>query len=135
MRFTSQRFYNFYDVEMLRTLIDATPASDAGIQSFMLGRIIDELMHKSLAIPLQLRRTAVCRRHLRKVGIHAGIPAAVTYDLVIVRLEFADVETLAGRTHERTRAAGKAGFGKFLPFGAVENIHRFRIFEVRKIEV
>ena len=122
MRFTSQRFYNFYDVEMLRTLIDATPASDAGIQSFMLGRIIDELMHKSLAIPLQLRRTAVCRRHLRKVGIHAGIPAAVTYDLVIVRLEFADVETLAGRAYEGTSSATETGFGKTFPFGSIEKL-------------
>ena len=121
MRFTSQRFYNFYDVEMLRTLIDATPASDAGIQSFMLGRIIDELMHKSLAIPLQLRRTAVCRRHLRKVRIHAGIPATIT-DNSFVCLEIADIETLTGRAYEGTSSATETGFGKTFPFGSIEKL-------------
>ena len=93
MRFSSQRFDYFYDIETLRTFIDASAAPHAGIEPFVLRGIIDQLMHKPLAVSLQLGGTAVGRGHQGKIGIHARIPATVA-DNALLGFEIADIEAL-----------------------------------------
>ena len=70
---------------------------------------------------MHLRRSRVCRRHLREVGIHARIPATET-DYVLIRFEIPYIEALAGGAYERTRAAPKARFRKFVPYGKIKQL-------------
>ena len=79
MLFSSYRLDYFHDIQTLRALIDAPPAPHAGIQSVVLSGIIHEFMHEPLAIPLHLRRAAVCRRHQRKIRVHTGIPLSLIH--------------------------------------------------------
>ena len=129
----SQTFYDLNDIEFLRTLIYASAAAYAGISSVVLRGEIHEFVHKSLAITLQLRGSAVCRRHLREVFVHAGIPATESH-YAVIRFEISYVETLAGRANESASAATEARFGKVFPIRRVEQFVEIFVFETGKVE-
>ena len=65
-------------------------------------------MHESLAEALLLRQSVISVRHLREIGIHAGIPASVT-DHAVARVEILNIVTLAGGANEGAGAAAEAG--------------------------
>ena len=66
-------------------------------------------MHESLTETLHLAVTVVAVSHHRKVGVHAGIPAAESLNTV-AGVEVAYVIALAGGTYKRTGSAGQARF-------------------------
>ena len=115
----SQFFNDFYYIEVLRALVDASSASYARIQSAVLRRIVYQLVHKPLTEALHLRGARIGCRHLSKIGIHARIPAAETQHS-FVGPKVAYIETLACGAHESARAASEARFAERLPQGRVE---------------
>ena len=69
-------------------------------------------MHEALTEALHLARSVVAVRHHRKVGVHAGVPAAVTLNAV-ARVVVLDIIALAGGAHKGAGAARKARLIKF----------------------
>ena len=105
MRTSSTYFLNnLQNIEVLRTFVYASAAAYARIRSAVLRGIINEFVHESLSESLHLGVSGICRRHLREVPVHAGIPASET-DGARIGLEISYVETLAGRAYESTCAA------------------------------
>ena len=80
-------------------------------------------MHESLTESLQLAGTVISVSHHCEIGIHTGIPAAVTLDSVsgIIIL---DVIALAGRANEGTGTAAQASLRKSCPLIGVEQFHQ-----------
>ena len=84
------------------------PAAHAGIHSVIVRRIVDQLVHEALTESLHLGCTVVAVSHQRKIGVHAGIPAAVSlYPVACIKIF--DIIALTGRAGERTGSAGQTG--------------------------
>ena len=112
---------------MLRTFVYAPSATYARVRA-VLRRIVHEFMHKPLTETLHLSFSRVAARHKREVRIHTRIPAAETY-YILVRLEIANVETLAGRAYERAGSATQTRLGEFVPFVGFEQFVKVFGFE------
>ena len=85
-------------------------------------------MHEPLAKTLHLAVPHISMSHHGKIGIHAGIPAAIPL-YARFRLEVPDIIALAGRAHKGTGAAGQAGLVHLFPPGRIEKLHGISVFE------
>ena len=74
----SKSFDYLDDIERSGALVNAASAAYAGIGTVVICREVDELMHKSLSESLHLARTVVSVSHHSEIGVHTGIPAAIS---------------------------------------------------------
>ena len=104
MIFHPQGLDNFDDVHGDGALHKAPSAANAGVKPFVIGGIVDQLMHEALTEPLLLGETGVAAGHLGEIGIHTGVPAAEPLDAVS-GVKVPDVVALAGGADKGAAAA------------------------------
>ena len=94
-------------------------------------------MHVTLAEALEPAFARIAVGHLRKVAVHAAVPAAVPFRIEGARLLIAHVEAVARGTHVGAGAAAEARRRQLFPHRAVERrqfLRRQAFVEVQAVE-